>query len=179
MRRGGPWRGSFCPSEYSLKLGTAKRYRIAASSRKWLLVQSPEPGAVSPLLVWRAHFAVCHFLGCVGLPHQVALTTVQQSVRTLRVSPSSRVNQPELADQPQPASSSHGLLLPTAHKARRSTCCGLCLGPLRSALRVWLPSRRLTPSAPLPAFFHAGGAHGIRPAELSPPERYPPRFRVE
>jgi hypothetical protein len=58
-------------------------------------------------------------------------------------------------------------------RTRRSTCRELCLGPLRSALRVWLPSRRLTPSEPVPAFFHAGGAHGIYPSELSPPARYP------
>jgi len=151
----------------------------AASSRNWLLVQSSKPEAVSPLLVWRAHFAVGRFPGCVGFPHQAALTTVQQSVRTLRVSPSSRVNQPDLADQPQPASSSHGLLLPTAHEGSEVHCRGLCLGPLCSALRVWLPSRRFAPSEPVPVFFHTGGAHGIRPAELSPPERYPARFRVE
>jgi hypothetical protein len=54
---------------------------------------------------------------------------------------------------------------------------GVCQRPLRSALRVWLPSRRFTPSEPLPVLFHTGGAHGIRPAELSPAGRYPPRFR--
>jgi hypothetical protein len=43
--------------------------------------------------------------------------------------------------------------------------------PLRSALRVWLPSRRLPPFEPLPALFHTGGAHGTPPSELSPPER--------
>jgi len=62
---------------------------------------------------------------------------------------------------------------------RRSTGRGPCHSPLRSALRVWLPSRRLTPSAPVPAFFHTGGAPGIRPSELSPLGRYPPRFRAE
>jgi hypothetical protein len=45
--------------------------------------------------------------------------------------------------------------------------------PLRSALRVWLPSRRLAPSEPVPVLFHTGGAHGIRPSELPPPARYP------
>jgi len=64
-------------------------------------------------------------------------------------------------------------------KVRRSTVRGRCRRPLRSALRVWLPSRRLTPSEPVPAFFHAGGALGIRPSELSPRGRYPTRFRME
>jgi len=45
--------------------------------------------------------------------------------------------------------------------------------PLRSALRVWLPSRRLTPSEPVPVLFHTGGAHGFHPSELPPPARYP------
>jgi len=61
-------------------------------------------------------------------------------------------------------------------KARRSTVSGHA-GPLSSARRVWLPSRRLTPSAPGPALFHAGGALGIRPSELPPPDRYRERFR--
>jgi hypothetical protein len=45
--------------------------------------------------------------------------------------------------------------------------------PLRSALRVWPPSRRFPPFEPLPALFRAGGAHGIHPSEHSPPKRYP------
>jgi hypothetical protein len=65
----------------------------------------------------------------------------------------------------------------STYKARRSTCRGRCHRPLRSALRVWLPSRRFTPSRPGPVLFHTGGAPGIRPAEPSPRERYPPRFR--
>jgi hypothetical protein len=64
-------------------------------------------------------------------------------------------------------------------RIRRSTCREPCHSPLRSARRVWLPSRRFTPSEPVPAIFHAGGAHGIRPSELSPSGRYPPRFRAE
>ncbi len=43
--------------------------------------------------------------------------------------------------------------------------------PLRSALRVWLPSRRLTPFEALPVLFRTGGAPGIPPSELSPLER--------
>jgi hypothetical protein len=64
-------------------------------------------------------------------------------------------------------------------RTRRSTSHGACRTPLRSVLRVWLPSRRLTPAGPLPALFRAGGAHGIRPSELFPPGRYPPVSRSE
>jgi hypothetical protein len=45
--------------------------------------------------------------------------------------------------------------------------------PLRSALRVWLPSRRFAPFEPLPVLFHTGGAHGITPSKRSPLARYP------
>jgi len=62
-------------------------------------------------------------------------------------------------------------------KVRRSTTADVAFRPLRSALRVWLPSRRLTPSEPVPVLFHTGGARGICPAELSPLGRYPLRFR--
>jgi hypothetical protein len=50
--------------------------------------------------------------------------------------------------------------------------------PLRSALRVWLPSRRFSPFDPVPALFHAGCAPGIHPSELSPLGRPPVRFRT-
>lgn len=45
--------------------------------------------------------------------------------------------------------------------------------PPRSALRVWLPPRRLTPFGALPVLFQPGGALGIPPSELSPPARSP------
>jgi hypothetical protein len=45
--------------------------------------------------------------------------------------------------------------------------------PLRSARRVWLPSRRLAPSEPVPVLFHTGGALGIHPSELPPHARFP------
>jgi hypothetical protein len=54
-----------------------------------------------------------------------------------------------------------------------------CPGRRGSAFRVWLPSGRLTPSAPLPVLFHTSGAPGIYPSELPPPTRYPVRFRPE
>jgi len=47
-----------------------------------------------------------------------------------------------------------------------------CRVPPSSAFRVWLPSSRLTPSKPAPAFFRAGSALGIHPSELTPPARY-------
>jgi hypothetical protein len=50
--------------------------------------------------------------------------------------------------------------------------------PLRSALRVWLPSRRFPPFDPAPVLSHTGCAPGIHPSELSPPGRPPVRFRI-
>jgi hypothetical protein len=50
--------------------------------------------------------------------------------------------------------------------------------PLRSALRVWSPSRRFPPFDPAPAFFHTGCAPGIHPSELSPPGRPLVRYRI-
>jgi hypothetical protein len=44
--------------------------------------------------------------------------------------------------------------------------------PLRSALRVWLPSRRFAPLDTLPVLFRTGGAPGIPPSELSPLGRW-------
>jgi len=51
--------------------------------------------------------------------------------------------------------------------------------PLRSALRVWSPSRRFPPFDPPPVFFHTGSAHGIHPSELSPSGKPPQRFRFD
>jgi hypothetical protein len=64
-------------------------------------------------------------------------------------------------------------------KTRKSTDRGRCRRPLRSACRVWSPSWRFAPSEPVPVFFRTGGALGIRPSELSPLGRCPPRFRAE
>jgi hypothetical protein len=44
--------------------------------------------------------------------------------------------------------------------------------PLRSALRVWLPSRRFPPFGPLSVLFHTDGAPEIRPSKPSPPTGY-------
>jgi hypothetical protein len=71
------------------------------------------------------------------------------------------------------AGSSHGLCLPTAHEASKVHCSRAKACPLCSVLRVWVPSRRFSPFDAVPALFHAGGAHGIGPSELSPLGRYP------
>jgi hypothetical protein len=93
---------------------------------------------------------------------------------SLRTSPPRRsIRRRCLAHGPQPARNSHGLPFPTAHEASKVHFAAGFACPLRSALRVWLPSRRFAPSDALPALFRAGGAPGIRPSELSPPERYP------
>jgi hypothetical protein len=68
---------------------------------------------------------------------------------------------------------SHGLSLPSAHEASKVHIPTGVACPLRSALRVWLPSRRFPPFEALPALFRAGGAHGIHPSERPPPTRYP------
>jgi len=69
--------------------------------------------------------------------------------------------------------SSHGLCLPTAHEASKVHSSRAKACPLRSVLRVWVPSRRFSPFDAVPALFHAGGAHGICPSELSPLGRFP------
>jgi hypothetical protein len=152
-----------------------------ASSRNSCLVQSLEPGEVSRLLVSRSRFAVGHFLGFAVFPRRTAPVTVKRPVHPLsefHVPPESCPTSPS-----QPAGAGRHLSWASCSlqhiRKRRSTFRRPCHGPLRSARRVWLPSRRLTPSAPLPALFHAGGALGIRPSELSPRGRYPPRFRGE
>jgi len=58
-------------------------------------------------------------------------------------------------------------------RERKSASQRPCPSRRLSAFRVWLPSWRLSPSAPLPVLFHTGGAHGIHPSELPPPARYP------
>jgi len=80
---------------------------------------------------------------------------------------------------PHPTGSSHGLPVPTAHSGSKVHLGRASACPLRSALRVWLPSRRFTPFGPLPALFHAGGAHGITPSKRSPLEWLSDRFRTD
>jgi hypothetical protein len=131
--------------------------------------------------LWRSHCAVGPFPGCVVFAHRAALTSFHRSVRPLvefRLPPAYCPVQPS-----RPATASRLLSWAFAPYSTRGIGGPLAAGrakhPLRSARRVWLPSRRFAPSEPVPAFFHAGGALGIRPSELSPRGRYPPRFRAD
>jgi hypothetical protein len=87
------------------------------------------PAEVSPLLVRRTHFAVDPCLGFVVFLQRVPLVTVisSQSESSLRASPSSRVlpNYTYLIP-PQRFRSSHGLLLPTAHKGSQVYLTRVC-----------------------------------------------------
>ena len=93
----------------------ARRYRRPTSSRNSLLVQSSEPREVPLALVEWSHFAVGHFLGCVVFLRRAALTTLSdQCTLSSSFAFLQSLAQRYLARQPQPASTSHGLSLPTA-----------------------------------------------------------------
>jgi hypothetical protein len=112
-----PERNPRCPSESSVPLLAANRCRFATSSRNWLLVQSTEPDEVPRLWVPRSHFAVSRFLGCVGFLRRAALTTLSdQCTLSSSFAFLQSLAQRHLAGQPQPASTSHGLSLPSAHQ---------------------------------------------------------------
>jgi len=64
---------------------------------------------------------------------------------------------------PQRTGSSLGLCFPSAHQGPEVHLPRGFQASLSSALRVWSPSRRFTPSEPVPALFRTGGAHGIPP----------------
>jgi hypothetical protein len=92
-----------------------ERNRIGASSRNWLLVQSSWPVEVPRLLVLQSHFAVGHSLGCVVFLRRAALTTLSdQCALSSSFAFLQSLAQHNLARPPQPPSTSHGLLLPTA-----------------------------------------------------------------
>jgi hypothetical protein len=166
------------PSESSVELLVPTRCRLGTSSRNWLLVQSPEFSEVPRLLVSRSHCAVGHFLGCVIFLRRTALITLSdQCTLSSSFACLQSIAQHDLARRPQPASTSHGLLVPSAHQGSEVHSPRASPDPLRSACRVWLPSWRLTPSEPVPVLFHTGGALGICPSELSPLGRFQPRFR--
>ena len=65
--------------------------------------------------VGRSHFAVSHFFDCVVFLQVAWLTTVKLPVQySLEFRLRLEISEPHLAGQPQPASYSHGLLVPTA-----------------------------------------------------------------
>jgi hypothetical protein len=129
-------------------------------------------------LVSRSHYAVGHSLGYVVFHRRTALITLSdQCTLSSSFAFLQSFAQHDLARQPEPASTSRGLSLPSAHQGSEVHFSRASPGPLRSAFRVWLPSWRLAPSEPVPVLFRTGRALGIRPSELSPLGRFPPRFR--
>jgi hypothetical protein len=68
------------------------------------------------VLVERSHYAVSHFLGCVVFLSGAWLTTVKLPVQySLEFRLRLETSELHLASRPQPASSSQGLPIPTAH----------------------------------------------------------------
>jgi hypothetical protein len=146
------------------------RLRASASSRNWLLVQSFWPVEVPRSLVPRSRFAVGHFLGCAVFLRRTAPATSKQPAHPLG---EFRLPSECCPTDPSPPAAASRLLswalAPfSTCRAQRSTRCGQCRRPLGSVLRVWSPSRRLTPSESGPALFHAGSAPGILPFEAFP-----------
>jgi hypothetical protein len=78
------------------------------------------------------------------------------------------------------ADSSPGLHFPSALAGLGGPLAAGLPRPLRSALRVWLPSRRFSPPGSAPALFHADSAPGIPPSGACPsrkaPKTFPPRI---
>jgi hypothetical protein len=140
-----------------------------------------QPAEVSSVLVRRSRCAVGRSLSSAVFPRRARRP--QLSDRTIPLfefrSPSeyypSDPSQPSWA----PPAPLMGFLFPSAHTGIGGPLAAGLPNPLRSALRVWLPSRRLTPSEPAPVLFRTDSALGIYPSELSPSTRYPVRFRPE
>jgi hypothetical protein len=99
--------------------------------------------------------------------------TVKRSKRNLSASFALRLrtSQRTLAGQPKPPAPLMGSRSLQRLRMRRSGSRELA-GPPPSAFRVWLPSARLTPFAPVSVFSRTDSAPGIHPSELSPPARY-------
>jgi hypothetical protein len=107
-----------CPSEYSVWLidrrASPPEAILSGIGCSFRVPVSPEPRRY-----WfgRNHFAVRRSLGCVVFPDEVpwAPFSIQKTLSSSFAFLQS-IPQPYLANRPQPASSSLGLLLPTAHE---------------------------------------------------------------
>jgi hypothetical protein len=133
-----------------------------------------EPVVVPPAWVGRSRFAVGRFLGCAVFLAAGPAATVKQSHEPLFGFRSPPEYYP--ADPSRPAAASQHLswaFVPFSTPGLGGPLLAGLPSPLRSARRVWLPSRRLTPSEPVPVLFHTGGALGIHPSERPPPARFP------
>jgi hypothetical protein len=166
--------GPCCPSEYSVPLLGAGRFRRNAILTELAARSEFEPVVVPPAWVGRSRFAVGRFLGCAVFLAAGPAATVKQSHEPLFGFRSPPEYYP--ADPSRPAAASQHLswaFVPFSTPGLGGPLSAGLPSPLRSARRVWLPSRRLTPSEPVPVLFHTGGALGIHPSELPPPARFP------
>jgi hypothetical protein len=166
---------------HAILLLEPRRCRRGSSSRDWLPVQSFLPAEVTPVLLRRSHFAVGRFLGSMVFLQRGSPVTITVSGRLLSSGFASHqsLTQPDLARQPEPTGTSHGLLVPTARQGSKVHLPRASAHPLRSAFRVWLPSWRFAPFGPVPVLFHTGSAHGIHPSEVSPLRRSPTCYQPE
>jgi hypothetical protein len=131
-----------------------------------LPVQSPHPQRLTPI-AYANPLRRWPFLGLAVLPPRMSAGSIKNLRAPLlgfrlppecfSVAPSRDVRR-DGSHGP-----SHELRLPTAHSRLGGPLCAGFAHPLRSALRVWLPSRRLTPPGPAPTVFQADSAPGIRP----------------
>lgn len=166
-----------CPSEYSGAPLAASRYREAAVPSRIGSSSRVSPATVVPYLVRNSRFAVGRIPRLCGLPMadvaengQIpAVPLVEFSFRLgLCPVPPGLRRRRSAAEAPL-----MDFFSPSAHAARKVHFVAGFACPLRSTLRVWLPSRWFAPFEALPALFRADSAHGKFPSELSPPKRFP------
>jgi hypothetical protein len=150
------------------------RYRRRVElSWNWLLVSSID-AQTEYCGYWfrKPALPLARCTGCAGFPRLTDWAAVKPPSESSSSLPFLQsFAQQNLARRPQPADTSHGLLLPSAHAGCGDPLIAGVPSPLRSACRVWLPSARFSPAESGPALFHAGSARGIRPSERSPATR--------
>jgi hypothetical protein len=140
-----------------------------------LLVQSSmRPAGTALLWVTRSHFAVCQAARPSGLPDRPSQADVLVSTYAplfeFRCPPGPFPDGASRRCAPFDAvgDAFPGLWFPLTRAACEVRPNAGFACPPASAPRVWLPSRRLTPSRASPTLFRVGSACGIRPSERSP-----------
>ena len=137
------------PSESSVTLLALKRRRLKTSSQNWLLVQSFAPTEVPRSLVPRSHHAVGHFLGWVVFLQPAAPTTLSdQCILSSSFAFLQSLAQRNLVRRPEPANSSHGLSLPSAHQGSEVHLSRVCLARYVPSTGFGYPLDGLLPPSP-------------------------------